>query len=56
MTVMVSGTLTVESFATTALLADGEKPSPSYSGGMIMPKKRSFLRNSQTLSGRSRPW
>ena len=43
-------------FATTALLADGLKPRPPYSSGIIMPKKRSLFRKLHTSGGRSRRW
>src|SRR5712672_405621 len=53
-TVTAAVTERVEILRTTSECAYGEKPSPPYSFGMIMPKNFSRLMKSQTSSGRSR--
>ena len=54
MTVIPSALDALDTFDTMAELADGLKPWPPYSVGMMRPKKRSSLSFCQTLSGSSR--
>ena len=54
MTVTAAVSERVESLRTTSECAYGEKPSPPYSLGMIMPKNFWRLMKSQASGGRSR--